>query len=469
MINEIMATASVDVVHIGIYREGERYLRSKYGINYPYLFPDRKEIPGQDPDNHNFQFPGIGRRPVPVVVGWSNLLPERTISRRSRERTPLKFGALFERQGQNDFDQINVSGVPGGTNNQNGRFIFDNTRAGAETTGLAIANAAMGLFTSYAEIGPRANTPYRSNMLEWYGQDSWKVTPQLTLEYGVRWTYVTPYYYSNWGNIAIFDPKKYDPAKAVVQDPKTGYILSGDRFNGVVIPGNGWPEAAKGRVAIADSGEYDRLLSGGSNLPAKRHWDNFQPRLGFAYQFAEKNVIRGGAGKFMARPGVSDNVFLGGNPPFQPMMSIANGQADSPAGGKPSLLPAVLHDDGSRNSRFRTPTCGTSFMSGRLPMETTVSVGYVGRAGNNLERERNLNTLPVGTLYMPANKGINTNVVASLQRLRTDSDGRERGSFQVRRVCRSSSIAGSTRGLGSVWRTLTRGLTTTLTIVATEC
>ncbi len=48
----------------------------------------------------------------------------------------LKFGALYERAGQNDFDQINVTGVPGGTNNQNGRFIFDDTRAGAPTTGL---------------------------------------------------------------------------------------------------------------------------------------------------------------------------------------------------------------------------------------------------------------------------------------------------------------------------------------------
>ena len=36
----------------------------------------------------------------------------------------------FERAGQNDFDQINVSGVPGGTNNQNGRFIFNDTRPG---------------------------------------------------------------------------------------------------------------------------------------------------------------------------------------------------------------------------------------------------------------------------------------------------------------------------------------------------
>ncbi len=102
----------------------------------------------------------------------------------------FKFGALFERSGQNDFDQINVTGVPGGTNNQNGRFSFtDNRGQGVPSTGLAIANAATGLFSTYAEIGQRAFTIYRSNMFEWFVQDSWKVTPKLRLELGLRHTY----------------------------------------------------------------------------------------------------------------------------------------------------------------------------------------------------------------------------------------------------------------------------------------
>ncbi len=409
MINEILATASVDVVYIGLYQEGQRFARSKYGIDYPYLFPDRKEIPDKIPTIDIANFQTIDGGPYPS----SSAGPIYSLSDNFTKiwgTHSLKFGALFERAGQNDFDQINVSGVPGGTNNQNGRFIFDNTRAGAPSTGLAIGNAAMGLFTSYAEIGPRAYTPYRANMFEWYLQDSWKVDPRLTFEYGVRWTYMTPYYYSNWGNIAIFDPDKYDPAKAVVQNPTTGYILSGDRFNGVVIPGSGWPEAAKGRVAIADSGEYDRLFSGGSELVAKRHWGNFQPRLGLAYQISKTDVIRGGIGKFLAKPGVADNVFLGGNPPFQPMMSLATGNADSPAGGQPSFFPQFFM---TMDPEFKIPHSymWNLFYERQLPLDTTVSIGYVGRAGNNLERERNINTLPVGTLYKPENKGVNTNVL----------------------------------------------------------
>src|SRR5262249_40794144 len=112
----------------------------------------------------------------------------------------LKFGGLYSRQGQNDFDQINVNGVPGRTNNQNGRFAFTDTRAGG--SGLAVANAALGLFSTYAEIGPRAYTPYRSNSFDWFIQDSWKVSEKLRVEIGLRHTLMDPYYYSLWRNMA---------------------------------------------------------------------------------------------------------------------------------------------------------------------------------------------------------------------------------------------------------------------------
>jgi hypothetical protein len=45
---------------------------------------------------------------------------------------------------------------------------------------------ALGLFSAYAEIGPRAYTPYRSHMFEFFGQDSWRVNQKLKLELGFR-------------------------------------------------------------------------------------------------------------------------------------------------------------------------------------------------------------------------------------------------------------------------------------------
>ena len=45
-------------------------------------------------------------------------------------RHTFKAGLQVEYSGEDDFDQINVSAIPGSTNNQNGRFEFLDTRAG---------------------------------------------------------------------------------------------------------------------------------------------------------------------------------------------------------------------------------------------------------------------------------------------------------------------------------------------------
>ena len=64
--------------------------------------------------------------------------------------------------------------------------------------------------------------------------------------------------------MTVFDPKYYDPAKAVQVNPKTGNPIpgTGDPYNGIIIPGNGWPDAAKGRVPIADSGAFNSKFVG---------------------------------------------------------------------------------------------------------------------------------------------------------------------------------------------------------------
>src|SRR5262249_61122446 len=67
-----------------------------------------------------------------------------------KNRHTVKGGVVIEYSGENDFDQINVQPIPGSTNNQNGRFEFTNTSA-AGHTGLGMGDAAIGIFTNYAE------------------------------------------------------------------------------------------------------------------------------------------------------------------------------------------------------------------------------------------------------------------------------------------------------------------------------
>lgn len=406
-VNEMLVTGSRDQVFIYVDTRGERYRRSKYGINYPYVFPDRKEIFDKIPTLSISDIAGLDGGPYPASSTGPIYNVSDNLTKVFNNHT-FKAGVSFERSGQNDFDQINVAGVPGGTNNQNGRFEFRDTRPGSTTSGLALANTAMGLFNSYAEIGVRSFTPYRGHMFEWFVQDSWKMTPKLRVEMGLRHSIIQPYY-SLWRNMVVFDAKYYNPAIAPTQDRATGFITSGNLqslYNGLVIPGAGWPESAKGRVPIADSGQFNFLFRGEPKQYSKIHKDDFQPRVGFAYSINQKTVVRAGGGRFITRLGVSDSVFLGGNPPLQPMVSISNGQADNPGGGSNRAFPLNIT---TQDPIFKNPTAWTwNFTVEReLPFDTTVEVAYVGRRGLRAQRERNINQLQPGTLFLPENRGAN--------------------------------------------------------------
>ena len=78
------------------------------------------------------------------------------------------------------------------------------------------------------------------------------------------------------------------------------------------------------------------------NYFSKIRWGQFQPRVGFAYRLNDKTVIRAGGGRFITRLGVSDSVFLGGNPPFQPTANVTFGSADNPGGNSANSLPLTV-------------------------------------------------------------------------------------------------------------------------------
>ncbi len=403
LINEALATASRDQVHIYVDTSAGKYKRGLYGIDYNYIFPANKMIPDRIPTINTGFFTDVDGGPYPSSSAGPIYNFSDNITKIWGKHT-LKAGFMFERAGQNDYDQINVSGVPGGTNNQNGRFEFRDVRPGG--TGNLIGNMALGLFNSYAEIGTRSYTPYRGHMVEWFIQDAWKVTPKLRLEMGVRHSIIQPYY-SLWGNMVVFDQGSYDPKIAVQQDPATGFIIGGDlksKYNGLIFPGDGWPDPAKGRIPIASSGEYNFMFSGQSKSYSNTHFTNFQPRAGLAYAINNKMVLRAGIGRFLTRLGVSDSVFLGGNPPLQPMASISTGVADLPGGGANRAFPLPIT---TQDKDFPNPESwvwNVAFER-QLPFETTLGVAYVGRRGLHAQRERDLNALQPGTIQK--NPGIN--------------------------------------------------------------
>jgi hypothetical protein len=193
----------------------------------------------------------------------------------------------------------------------------------------------------------------------------------------------------------VFDIPSYNPAKAAPVDSKTGAVLTNDiasRFNGVIIPGSGAPASSKGRVPALDSRLYNALFKGGKSY-SDIHYKDFQPRVGIAYAITPKTVVRAGAGRFFTRLGVSDSVFLGGNSPFQPQVSISNGQADNPGGASATNFPLYIT---SQDPKFPNPSAITwnTMVERELSSSTVLTVGYVGRKGLHQQRERNINQLP---------------------------------------------------------------------------
>lgn len=401
-VNEVLVTASLDDVYIPV-DTAHYFDRTKAGINYPYIFPTGKLIPTRIPTANITGLSGLNGGPYPSHSAGPIYTLSDSFTWIHNNHT-FKFGFYYEKSGENDNDEINVSACPTCTNNQNGQFTFTDTRSNAPNSGNAIGNTAMGLFDSYSELGQRAYTIFRGASYEPYAQDSWKVSQRLTVNLGVRYTVIVPYK-ALWGNMIAFDPTLYDPKKAVTVTNGVVIAPAGtDRYNGMVIPGDAWPSSAKGRVPEASLGIYDYLHRGGSypDYFSKVQWGQFQPRVGFAYKVNEKTVVRAGGGQFFTRLGVSDSVFLGGNPPFQPTANVTFGSADNPGGVSANSLPLTVT---TQSRDFKNPSAWNwnIVVERELPAHSVLSVGYVGRRGLHLQRESNINQpTPAAVAAAPA-------------------------------------------------------------------
>lgn len=380
-------------------------LRSTYGLDYPYIYPGTKIAPEKVPSIRIQGLTTLDAGPYPgfwsgYVYGWTNTTTK-VISTHT-----IKWGIYVEHAGQNDAIQATTAST-GTTVNQNGDFTFNDTGGTPLTTGLAIANAVLGNFDNYEEYGTKAYTPWVSTAMDLFAQDSWKATKKLTIEYGLRWS-LWPPWHSKWGNLAEFLPQYYNTQTAPVISRTGGYIISGNPYDGIVLPGNPTPLTDGGRIPALDSGQFTSLYH---NLPeglAQTQWKVFQPRLGVAYAVTPKMVVRAGFGAFANHVAINRDTALGGNAPLQPQESVVNGSVDNPGGATPQQFPFNMT---IQDPVFKIPTAwewnGT--FQRELGWGTTIQAGYVGRRGLHNQIKLNINQLQPGTLQ--ANPGVNTNAL----------------------------------------------------------
>ncbi len=411
MVNEASVTGTADHITISYDLSSGRYNRENYGINFPFLYPaSEKVIPNKIPTINLANFTTLDGGPYPSHSGGPVIDLSDNLTKVIGNHT-LKVGGLWEYAGENNYDQISVSSTtPGSTNNQDGQFRFTDTRNGFPTSGVAVANAALGLFDTYGEIGTKSYTLFRGNMYEGFAQDTWRAKPNLVIEAGARYSVMRPYY-ALWGNQSFFDPTAWNPADAPVVDPKTGAAIGGNLYNGVVIPGSHFPSSARGHVPAEILANPQASFTGKNPGYSNTIWSDIQPRFGVTYQVRPNTVVRAGVGRYVQRLGISDQVQLGGNAPFQPTTFISGGVVDDPAGVTGGALPRLPLSMTTQPHNFPNPNAWSwnAAIEQDIPSFATFGLAYVGRRGLHLQQMEQLNQLHAGTVQ--ANPGVTTDAL----------------------------------------------------------
>ena len=131
-----------------------------------------------------------------------------------------------------------------------------------------------------------AQTNPRDYFLSAFVQDDIKVSARLTLNLGLRWE-LDQFPSEANGNFSNFSPSLGGVGTAPIVSIPGG---TGESLAGYVVPSN--------YSAIVPTGVYQSAVS--YDVQHSAPWDNFAPRIGFAWQPTSSNrlVIRGGAGYF---------------------------------------------------------------------------------------------------------------------------------------------------------------------------
>ncbi len=257
----------------------------------------------------------------------------------------VKFGGEIRRV---LYDQIGGV-VTRGRFNFDGRYTRQPLLPAGQQGGAAFADFLLGHFNNAeAQVGaPIAD--FRSNYYALYIQDNWKVTPNITLDYGLRWEYDQPFTDTDDKivNIDYRWDNSYTPVFV-----RTG---TGDPYEGNP------PFQLASNIPYVRDGRFGR----GAYKP---DYNDFAPRLGLAWSVDPKTVVRAGGGIYYVRD-IGNAVFdIVRNAPF----TI---RRDEPA---ETFRP---------NLSFEQPFARTGSPTFILAAEYDVPSSYVGQWSLGFQRE----------------------------------------------------------------------------------
>ena len=203
------------------------------------------------------------------------------------------------------------------TNAPNFKFGPGDLRITGESTGLGLADLLMGNFASWVQAPPFVLAS-RQWQMGFYAQDTWRATPRVTLNYGLRWEPFLPIQNVN-GRINHFDIDNFRQGIRTTQYPGAPA--------GLVYPGDpGFPR------------------QGGMN----RQWWNLAPRVGIAWDVNGDGRTSVRAGYGIANEFASGGLHLGTVivPPWSGRVQINDGSLDNPYKDYPGGNPFPAGPDG---------------------------------------------------------------------------------------------------------------------------
>ncbi len=390
----------------------------------------------------------------------------------TKGRHNLKFGVFTERDSKTEPGSATYAGV----------YDFGHSSDNPLSTGNGFANALLGNFTTYTERTNRIDQENLHWQTDAYAQDNWRITPRVTLDYGLRMTHAGAVYESRDMNSA-FDPNQWNRAQApTLFQP---YCLTG-------VPGNQACAVANRRARNPLTGEIVSQAYAGNTVPGsgtilngmfagglaghKSGWYydmppvSLGPRVGVAWDvFGDgKTAIRASTGIFYNFINRAQYLFNGGpliasdkvvrNATIDELAALAKAGtqfSQSPqTGNLPDGFPLALHGNQLKPEKLQPEKNyqGNVAFQRDIGFNTTAEIAWVGNFGRHFWRAKTVNNIPIYAYGNPAN--LFRNEPISQDFLRRDYPGMG----QIRYLTTDDDILNYNSMQVSVQRRLHRGL-----------
>lgn len=310
----------------------------------------------------------------------------------------LKFGVSYNYYTKDE----NVNGGGGGANGI--YYFFDGSLNGngpAEGTYEQMwANFLIGNIFQFSQSNMDFRALVHQHEVEFYAQDEYRIRPNLTLNYGLRYSLFMAPTYGN-GLLSTFDPRTFNPSQAPALNPDGTF------------PGG------------ADSGSYaNGMIIGGKNSPfgqavQRTPHNGFGPRIGFAWDPHSdgKTSIRGGYGIFFDSPAVNSvEQFASENPPIVESRNIPNPDFANPGTGQPLANPYPRTVGGPSPNGWNLPYSQMYNLDFQQQLSSSMmfDVGYYGSLGRHLVGVLDVNMPHIGDFQ---NAGISAPFLGSFSNL----------------------------------------------------